>query len=79
MSKSYVKNVNGKWRLTDKQDTKNEVEEPQIIINQDPVRVSPDAKAWVREIQETPAKVKELEERLKRVESFLFLAGTNKQ
>jgi hypothetical protein len=57
MSKMYVKDPNGKYKLVDKE-TQSEDGEG-----------TPEAKAWVREIMEGP-KMKELEARLKRLESI---------
>jgi hypothetical protein len=50
----------------------------EINNNNKQADVTPEAKAWVKEIMEGP-KIKELEARVKRLESFLYLAGTNKQ
>jgi hypothetical protein len=58
MTKSYVKDPNGKYKLVDKKEW-----EP-----------TPEAKAWVREIMEGP-KLKELDDRLRRVEKMLFQGG----
>jgi hypothetical protein len=71
--KGYIKDANGKFHLVDKPD-------PQVIKYQDSVnekekekvRVSPEAKAWIKEIQECPTKVKLLEDRLRKVEAVLF-------
>jgi hypothetical protein len=66
MSKMYVKDPDGKYRLVDKETqtstgtNKVETKEP-----------TPEAKAWIREIMEGP-KMKELEARVKRLESIVI-------
>ena len=71
-SKWAAFNLNGGYHVCKKQ------EPPIVMINeggaelQHKLRVSPEAKAWVKEIQECPTKVKLLEERLKRIEEVLF-------
>jgi hypothetical protein len=62
MRKGYVKDSNGKFHLVDKVD-KNQ--EPIIAINQQRLGLG-------------PLTMEELDLRLKRVESFLFLAGVKK-
>ena len=56
MSKMYVKDPNGKYRLVDKK----EEDKP-----------TPEQRAAIREVFEGP-KIKELDERLRKVEALLF-------
>ncbi len=56
MTKSYVKDPNGKFHLVDKTEETKPTEEQ---------------RAAIREVFQTP-KIKELDERLKRVEALLF-------
>ena len=44
------------------------------LVNKNDWKPTPEAKAWVREIMEGP-KIKELDERLKKVEAILFQGG----
>jgi hypothetical protein len=71
MSKMYVKDPNGKYRLVDKEtQTGTKKVETNNNINKQP-EGTPEAKVWVREIMEGP-KMKELEARLKRLESIVI-------
>ena len=58
MSKCYVKDSNGKYKLVQK----NENQEPIVMVNQ----------------QLIVPTIEELDARLRKVESFLFLAGVKK-
>lgn len=63
MTKSYVKDPNGKYKLVDKKEEKKEPRGP-LGTPQD----------FIREIMEGP-KLKELDDRLRRVEKMLFQGG----
>jgi hypothetical protein len=65
MSKGYVKDSNGKYRLVDKETQQTD----SLGSNDSEVEGTPEAKVWIREILEGP-KIKELEARLKRLESI---------
>ena len=84
--------VNGKWAAYELNGTgfhsckqqQQQKREPVVVVNgpkgngnekDKEWEPSPEAKAWVREIMEGP-KLKELDDRLRRVEKMLFQEGT---
>jgi hypothetical protein len=72
-------NGNSKWtafKLNGGYHVCNKQEQPIVAINEQEDK--PEAKAWVKEVMEGPM-LKELEERLKKVEAFLFMAGAKKR
>ncbi len=70
MSKCYVKDPNGKYRLVEKE-TQRQQEGEQEGTPEQQKEITPEARAFVREVFEGP-KLKELEERIKRLESIVI-------
>ncbi len=64
MSKTYVKDSNGKYRLVDKPET-------QQTTLEGAQSGTPEQRAWIREIMEGP-KLRELDARIKRLESIVI-------
>ena len=80
--KGYIKDINGKFHLVEKDSNKQDKNIATKVI--EAVEGSKDkklsegtqeAKEFIREVFESP-KIKELDERLKKVEAFLFMTGT---